>query len=104
MDKKIKKLPTMSRMNFLSTPKNLGSKILSVSNFIFGETRQDCEVLNSKNKISKGLGNFLLMNILSKDIPSNLVTLQSEISNRYSRTKGSSINGNVYKEVKGGLL
>jgi len=30
------------------------------------------------------------------EIPSNLVTLQSGISNRHSRTKGDTINGNVY--------
>jgi len=32
------------------------------------------------------------------EIPSNLVTLQSGISNRHSRTKGDIINGNVYLE------
>ena len=32
------------------------------------------------------------------DIPSNSVTLQSGISNRHSRTKGSIINGNAYNE------
>ena len=30
------------------------------------------------------------------EIPSNLVTLQSGISNRHSRTMGNIINGNVY--------
>ena len=34
------------------------------------------------------------------DIPSNPVTLQFGISNRHSRTKGSIINGNVYKGTK----
>ena len=34
------------------------------------------------------------------EIPSNLVTLQSGISNRHSRTKGSTINGNVYEKNK----
>ncbi len=33
------------------------------------------------------------------EIPSNSVTLESEISNRHSRTKGDTINGNVY--IKG---
>src|SRR3989344_8588329 len=32
------------------------------------------------------------------EIPSNLVTLQSGISNRHSRTKGDTINGNVYSQ------
>ncbi len=32
------------------------------------------------------------------EIPSNSVTLESEISNRHSRTKGDTINGNVYKK------
>ncbi len=34
------------------------------------------------------------------EIPSNSVTLESEISNRHSRTKGDTINGNVYSEDK----
>ena len=34
------------------------------------------------------------------EIPSNLVTLQSGISNRHSRTKGDTINGNVYINKK----
>ena len=33
------------------------------------------------------------------EIPSNLVTPQSGISNRHSRTKGDAINGNVYKKI-----
>ena len=33
-------------------------------------------------------------------VPSNLVTLQSGISNRHSRTKGDTINGNVYNKEK----
>ncbi len=33
------------------------------------------------------------------EIPSNSVTLESEISNRHSRTKGDTINGNVYIEA-----
>ena len=38
------------------------------------------------------------MDVPDIEIPSNLVTLQSGISNRHSRTKGSAINGNVYIE------
>ena len=37
-------------------------------------------------------------NFVSIDIPSNSGTLQSGISNRHSRTKGSTINGNVYNK------
>src|SRR3989344_6523499 len=38
------------------------------------------------------------------EIPSNLVTLQSGISNRHSRTKGDTINENVYSEGLGNLF
>ena len=33
------------------------------------------------------------------EIPLNLVTLQSGISNRHSQTKDSITNGNVYKDI-----
>jgi len=46
----------------------------------------------------------LRKNISPIEIPSNLVTLQSGISNRHSRTMGNIINGNVYNtSILGGI-
>ncbi len=39
---------------------------------------------------------FDTLDVEDIEIPSNSVTLESEISNRHSRTKGDTINGNVY--------
>ncbi len=41
-------------------------------------------------------------NLGNIEIPSNSVTLESEISNRHSRTKGDTINGNVYNNLNQG--
>jgi len=44
------------------------------------------------------------LNLTDIEIPSNSVTLESGISNRHSRTKGDTINGNVYKLKKTTLI
>jgi len=49
--------------------------------------------LASASEVSSQEKNIKLVNI---EIPSNLVTLQSGISNRHSLTKGDTINGNAY--------
>jgi len=51
------------------------------------------EINSSEGKMDKKLQRII-------EIPSNSVTLQSGISNRHSRTKGSTINGNVYNMIK----
>lgn len=58
-------------------------------------------VVLSKEFLDKKVGVVILENFI--EIPSNSVTLQSGISNRHSRTKGDTINWNVYnKKQKGG--
>jgi len=52
--------------------------------------------LNISENFATGLVFLLHVDI---EIPPNSVTLESEISNRHSRTKGDTINGNVYSEI-----
>src|SRR3989344_8186462 len=67
-------------------------------NNYFGKSK----ALRRKQKIKLKEINLRDIEIKFKDgieIPSNLVTLQSGISNRHSQTTGNKINGNVYKEI-----
>src|SRR3989344_4054260 len=55
-------------------------------------------IINYPESAILGLGRIFDRVVLDDiEIPTNLVTPQSGISNRHSLTKGSTINGNVYK-------
>ena len=92
-------------------------KIASNKDITIGFDLNEIQQLGKKDKaiiLSKIIQNIkicrktkvkvIFINYEDINIPSNSVTPQSGISNRHSRTKGSIINGNVYKRNLSNLL